>query len=126
MWFLDGPEYFSPPGQPPRYLTYGNDVRQHVERLAEERHGGAMPLLYKQIVALSYQLAQFRCVAVLCCAPVPPRSPLAAGWWGRSLSAGAASHACSAWLSWVQLWAWPRPQTLPSQNAERHWRRRPC
>jgi hypothetical protein len=62
MWFLDGPEHFSPPGQPPRYLTYQNDVRQYVEKVAQELHGGAMPVLYKQIVALSYQLAQFRCV----------------------------------------------------------------
>ena len=64
MWFLDGPEYYAPPGQqPPRYLTYQNDVRQYVERVAEERHGGVMPALYKQIVALSYQLSQFRCAA---------------------------------------------------------------
>ena len=83
MWFMDGPKYFSPPGQPPRYLTYQNDVRQYVERLAEERHGGAMPVLYKQIVALSYQLAQFRC------------AQLAAGSW--LLAAGCWQLAAGIW-----------------------------
>lgn len=59
MWLLDGPEYYDPPGA--RYLTYDNDVRQYIDRLAVQRHpGGAMPVFYKQIVAVSYQLAQFR------------------------------------------------------------------
>lgn len=58
MWFLDGPEYYDPPGA--RYLTYTNGVLQFVERLAAERFGGAMPLLYKHWVAVGYQLAQFR------------------------------------------------------------------
>ena len=71
MWFLDGPKYYSPPGQQPRYLTYQNDVRQYVDKVAQERHGGVLPLLYKHMVATSYQLALFRCVtcAVLCCVP---------------------------------------------------------
>ena len=59
MWFLDGEEYYNPPGA--RYLTYHSDVRRAVEQVAEERFGGAMPILYKHIVAVSYQLAQFRC-----------------------------------------------------------------
>ena len=59
MWFLDGEEYYDPPGA--RYLTYDNDVRQFVDSIAAERHGGAMPLFYKHMVALSYQLGQFRC-----------------------------------------------------------------
>ena len=59
MWFLDGEEYYNPPGA--RYLTYQHDVRRAVQRVAEERFGGAMPILYKHMVAMSYQLAVFRC-----------------------------------------------------------------
>jgi hypothetical protein len=66
MWFLDGPEYYSPPGQPPRYLAYQNDVRRVVDSVAAQRHGGVLPLLYKHMVATSYQLALFRCAPVLC------------------------------------------------------------
>ncbi|EFN57248.1 expressed protein [Chlorella variabilis] len=58
MWFLDGPEYYAPPGA--RYLAYSNDVRRFIGRLAAERFKGAMPVLYKQMAAMSYQLAQFR------------------------------------------------------------------
>ena len=60
MWFLDGPEYYAPPGA--RYLAYSNDVRRFIGRLAAERFEGAMPVLYKQMAAMSYQLAQFRWV----------------------------------------------------------------
>jgi hypothetical protein len=59
MWFLDGPEYYDPPGA--RYLTYTHDVRRVVEELAVERFGGAMAPLYKQYVAVNYQIALFRC-----------------------------------------------------------------
>ncbi|KAL4447981.1 hypothetical protein ABPG75_005200 [Micractinium tetrahymenae] len=59
MWFLDPPEYFDPPGGG-RYLTYTNGVRDVVAAVERERHGGAMPVLYKHMVAVSYQLAIFR------------------------------------------------------------------
>ncbi|KAL4446836.1 hypothetical protein ABPG77_008080 [Micractinium sp. CCAP 211/92] len=58
LWLLDGPEYHSPPGA--RYLTYQNDVRQYIEHLVATRHGGILPLLQRHIIAMSYQLAQFR------------------------------------------------------------------
>lgn len=58
MWLLDGAEYFSPLGA--RYLTYQNDVRQYVADLVPTRHGGVLPLLHRHMIAMSYQLAQFR------------------------------------------------------------------
>ncbi|KAL4434049.1 hypothetical protein ABPG75_000490 [Micractinium tetrahymenae] len=58
MWLLDGPEYFSPPGA--RYLTYQNNVRQYIHNLTAARFGGVLPLLHKHIIAMSFQLAQFR------------------------------------------------------------------
>jgi hypothetical protein len=66
IWFLDGPEYYSPPGQQPRYLAYQNDVRRVVDSVAAQRHGGVLPLLYKHMVATSYQLALFRCARLRC------------------------------------------------------------
>jgi hypothetical protein len=123
MWFLDGPEYFSPPGRPPRYLTYQNDVRQYVERLAEERHGGAMPVLYKQIVALSYQLAQFRC------------AQLAAGSWQLAASRRGRLQAAIKYLTWSlhSLQGLPQPSPAPLRAdsgclppTERLWLRPPC
>lgn len=69
MWFLDGPEYYAPPGA--HYLTYDNDVRRVVEQVAAQRYpGGAMPVFYKHLVSASYQLALFRWVDV---------------WMGRSV-----------------------------------------
>ncbi len=60
MWFLDGPEYYSSPGT--RYLTYANDVRRVVaEVVAGPRFKGVMPVLHRHLVAVAYQLAQFRC-----------------------------------------------------------------
>ena len=69
LWFADGPEYYARPGA--RYLTYRNDVLRFVADVAEARFGGAMPLFYKHMVGMAYQLALFRCVtcAVLCCVP---------------------------------------------------------
>lgn len=59
MWHLDPPEYFDPPGGG-RYVTYSNDVRGMIAAVERERFGGAMPVLYKHMVAVSYQLAIFR------------------------------------------------------------------
>lgn len=65
MWFLDGPEYYNPPGA--RYLTYTHDVRSVVEEVAaSNRFNGAMPVLYKHLVAASYQLAAYRWARRLC------------------------------------------------------------
>lgn len=61
MWLLDPPEYYDPPGGR-RYLTYTNEVRGVVAGVEAERFGGAMPVLYKHMVAVSYQMAIFRCV----------------------------------------------------------------
>ncbi|KAI3434762.1 hypothetical protein D9Q98_002822 [Chlorella vulgaris] len=59
MWFLDGTEYYDPPGA--RYLTYTHDVRSAVEEAAASpRFNGLMPALYKHLVAASYQLAAYR------------------------------------------------------------------
>lgn len=58
MWLVDGAEYYSPPGA--RYLTYSNDVRQYIADLTATRYDGILPLLHRHIIAMSYQLAQFR------------------------------------------------------------------
>ncbi|KAI7836257.1 hypothetical protein COHA_009847 [Chlorella ohadii] len=61
LWYLDqeSPDYYAAPGA--RYLTYDNDVRRVVEQVAAQRYqGGAMPVLYKHMVAMAYQIAQFR------------------------------------------------------------------
>jgi len=86
MWFLDGPEYYDPTlaaagaagaagtARPAadaaggttgstttaKYLTYDNDVRRVVAHLTAERFNGLLPPLYKHMIAVSYQLAQFR------------------------------------------------------------------
>ena len=58
MWFLDGPEYYAPPGA--RYLSYDNDVRVVDEVAASPRFKGIMPVLHRHLVGTAYQLAQFR------------------------------------------------------------------
>ncbi|PRW57844.1 glycosyltransferase family 77 [Chlorella sorokiniana] len=59
MWLVDGQEYFAPPGV--KWLTYQNTVLQYVEALSKQLYPETgMPLFYRQIVGMSYQLALFR------------------------------------------------------------------
>ena len=61
LWLLDGPDYYGAAPGTTRFLTYDNDVRREVERAAAARFpGGAMPVLYRHMVAVAYQLALFR------------------------------------------------------------------
>lgn len=117
MWFLDPPEYWDPPGGG-RYLAYANDVRGVVAAVERERFGGAMPVLYKHMVAVSYQLAIFRCVCVL----LFFFGGGGAGTAVRSQCCGKGDRAvrCGGWDG-DRAW-WQRERALTA----RHSRRRPC
>lgn len=59
MWLTDGQEYYAPPGA--KWLTYQNSVRQYIDALSQQLYPeSGMPLFYRQIVGMSYQLALFR------------------------------------------------------------------
>jgi hypothetical protein len=59
MWFLDPPEYYDPRGGG-RYLAYDNTVRPAIASLALSQFPDGLPLMYKHLAAVSYQLAAFR------------------------------------------------------------------
>lgn len=65
-WLVDPPPYYGAPpaangGPPQLFLTYDNGVHAFVAAQAAARYpGGAMPLLERQWLGMSYQIAAFR------------------------------------------------------------------